>query len=81
MGELPIPYPFSYSLISHFNLETLKIILPYAIALAAVGLLESLLTAQIVDDLTDTPSDKTANVKVRVWRISLPALVVWRVVP
>src|SRR3546814_2615055 len=34
------------------------IILPYSVAVAAVGLLESLMTAQIVDDLTDTPSDK-----------------------
>jgi SulP family sulfate permease len=40
------------------NLDTLKIILPYAIPLAVVGLLESLLTASIVDDLTDTKSDK-----------------------
>ena len=40
------------------TLETLSIILPYAATLAAVGLLESLLTAQIVDDMTDTPSDK-----------------------
>jgi SulP family sulfate permease len=36
----------------------LRIILPYAATLAAVGLLESLLTAQIVDDMTDTGSDK-----------------------
>jgi SulP family sulfate permease len=36
----------------------LAIVLPYSLGLAAVGLLESLMTAQIVDDLTDTPSDK-----------------------
>ncbi|MBT2709508.1 SulP family inorganic anion transporter [Pseudomonas sp. ISL-84] len=41
-----------------FNLETLKIIFPYSLALAIVGLLESLLTASIVDDMTDTASDK-----------------------
>lgn len=41
------------------NLEMLQIILPYAIALAIVGLMESLLTAQIVDDMTDTKSNKT----------------------
>lgn len=41
-----------------FNLETLMIILPYSLALAIVGLLESLLTANIVDDMTGTPSDK-----------------------
>jgi SulP family sulfate permease len=39
-------------------MATLWIILPYSLAIAAVGLLESLLTAQIVDDMTDTPSDK-----------------------
>ena len=42
-----------------FNLETIQIILPYAIALAIVGLMESLLTAKIVDDMTDTKSNKT----------------------
>lgn len=41
-----------------FNFETLQIIFPYSIALAIVGLLESLLTASIVDDMTDTASDK-----------------------
>lgn len=40
------------------NIETLKIILPYALSLSLVGLVESLLTAQLIDDLTDTPSDK-----------------------
>jgi SulP family sulfate permease len=38
--------------------ETLRIILPFSLAMAAVGLLESLLTAQIVDDMTHTDSDK-----------------------
>lgn len=38
--------------------ETLKIIFPYSIALSIVGLLESLLTSSIVDDMTDTASDK-----------------------
>lgn len=41
-----------------FNLETLEIILPYAISLSLVGLVESLLTAQLLDDITDTKSDK-----------------------
>ncbi len=41
-----------------FDLETLRIILPYSLALAAVGLLESLMTARLVDDITETPSDK-----------------------
>ncbi|OLS40039.1 SulP family inorganic anion transporter [Bacillus sp. MRMR6] len=40
------------------NLETLVVILPYSLALAVVGLLESLLTASIVDDMTDSGSDK-----------------------
>nr|WP_280771348.1 SulP family inorganic anion transporter [Salipaludibacillus daqingensis] len=40
------------------SFETLMIILPYSITLAIVGLLESLLTASIVDDMTDTESDK-----------------------
>ncbi|ARP86386.1 SulP family inorganic anion transporter [Bordetella genomosp. 9] len=41
-----------------FSLETLKIIFPYSVAIAVVGLLESLMTAAIVDDFTDTSSDK-----------------------
>ncbi|KAF1678933.1 SulP family inorganic anion transporter [Bacillus sp. SKDU12] len=41
-----------------FTFETLRIIFPYSIALAFVGLLESLLTAQIIDEMTDTGSDK-----------------------
>lgn len=41
-----------------FSLETLAIVFPYSLALAIVGLLESLLTASIVDDMTDTESDK-----------------------
>jgi SulP family sulfate permease len=39
--------------------ETLRIIAPYALALALVGLIESLMTAKLVDDITDTHSDKT----------------------
>lgn len=42
-----------------WTLETLRVIAPYAVAMALVGLLESLLTAKLVDDITDTPSDKT----------------------
>lgn len=38
--------------------ETLRIIFPYSVAIAVVGLLESLMTAAIIDDFTDTPSDK-----------------------
>ena len=58
MGELPSSLPVFLLPDIPFTLETLQIILPYSAAVAAVGLLESLLTAQIVDDLTDTPSDR-----------------------
>ncbi|GIM27564.1 putative sulfate transporter YbaR [Clostridium polyendosporum] len=44
-----------------FNLETLLIILPYSVSLAFVGLIESLLTAQIVDDITETNSSKNVE--------------------
>jgi SulP family sulfate permease len=58
MGELPDSLPVFLLPDVPLNLETLRIILPVSITLAIVGLLESLLTAQIVDDLTDTPSNK-----------------------
>jgi len=58
LGELPSALP-SFALPDvPLTLETLRIILPVALPLAAVGLLESLLTAQIVDDMTDTTSNK-----------------------
>lgn len=58
LGELPSTLPvFLWPQVS-WNFETLRIVLPYSLGLAAVGLLESLMTAQIVDDLTDTPSNK-----------------------
>ncbi|MCK9489476.1 MAG: SulP family inorganic anion transporter [Xanthomonadales bacterium] len=58
MGELPDSLPVFLLPDVPWNLETLAIIFPVSATLAVVGLLESLLTAQIVDDLTDTPSDK-----------------------
>lgn len=58
MGELPSTLPVFLIPDIPFNLDTLMIILPYSLAVAMVGLLESLLTAQIVDDLTDTASDR-----------------------
>lgn len=58
MGELPDSLPTFLVPDVPFNWDTLRIIAPYAATLAVVGLLESLLTAQIVDDLTDTPSDR-----------------------
>jgi hypothetical protein len=42
-----------------FTLATLKLFAPYALGIALVGLLESLMTAKLVDDVTDTRSDKT----------------------
>jgi len=63
MGELPDTLPIFLWPEVPLNLETLQIIFPYAMALAVVGLLESLMTATIVDDLTDTPSDKNRECK------------------
>lgn len=58
MGKLPEGLPsFAWPQVP-LTLDTLRIILPYALTMAAVGLLESLLTAQIVDDMTDSDSDK-----------------------
>lgn len=58
-GELPDSLPVFHLPGVPLDLQTLKIIAPYAIAVAFVGLLESLLTAKLVDDITDTPSSKT----------------------
>jgi SulP family sulfate permease len=58
MGKLPDGLPFFALPQVPLTLETLQIIAPYSLTMAAVGLLESLLTAQIVDDMTDTESDK-----------------------
>jgi len=58
MGQLPDSLPMFMLPNIPLTLETLLIILPYSVTLAAVGLLESLLTAVIVDDMTDTPSQK-----------------------
>ncbi|MBX2825249.1 MAG: SulP family inorganic anion transporter [Gammaproteobacteria bacterium] len=58
MGELPSSLPIFLAPDIPLTLETLQIILPYSAAVAAVGLLESLMTATIVDELTDTRSDK-----------------------
>eukprot|EP00873_Tetraselmis_striata_P016779 jgi/Tetstr1/437043/TSEL_025803.t1 len=58
MGELPDTLPVFLIPDIPLTLETLMIILPYSAGVAAVGLLESLMTASIVDDLTDTESDK-----------------------
>ena len=63
MGELPDTLPIFLWPDVPLTLETLAIIFPYAAALAVVGLLESMMTATIVDDLTDTNSDKNRECK------------------
>lgn len=63
MGELPDTLPVFLWPEVPLTLDTLLIILPYSLALAVVGLLESMMTATIVDDLTDTSSDKNRECK------------------
>lgn len=63
LGELPDALPVFLWPQVPWTLETLWIVLPYSVGLAAVGMLESLLTAQIVDEMTDTPSDKNRECK------------------
>jgi sulfate permease, SulP family len=58
-GELPRSLPELFIPNVPFTWETLAIIAPYALAVAVVGLLESLMTAKLVDDITDTRSPKT----------------------
>ena len=63
MGELPDTLPVFLWPDVPLNLETLMIILPYSLPMAVVGLLESMMTATIVDDLTDTDSDRNRECK------------------
>lgn len=63
MGQLPDTLPIFLWPDVPLNLDTLMIILPYSVGLAVVGLLESMMTATIVDDLTDTKSDKNRECK------------------
>lgn len=63
MGSLPDSLPIFLWPDVPLNLDTLLIVLPYSAALAVVGLLESMMTATIVDDLTDTSSDKNRECK------------------
>ncbi len=58
MGEMPSTFPMFHIPVVPLTWETLAIIGPVAVTLAFVGLLESLLTANLLDDITDTPSDK-----------------------
>ena len=63
MGDLPDTLPMFLWPDVPLNFDTLKIIFPFSMSLAVVGLLESLMTATIVDDLTDTNSDKNRECK------------------
>jgi SulP family sulfate permease len=58
-GELPAALPVPGIPDVPFTLDTLTTIAPYALAFALVGLMESLMTAKLVDDITETHSDKT----------------------
>ena len=58
-GQLPSSLPALLIPDVPFTMETLRIIAPYALAVALVGLMESLMTAKLVDDITDTHSNKT----------------------
>lgn len=63
MGELPDTFPIFLWPDVPLTFETLVIIFPYSVSLAIVGLLESLMTATIIDDLTDTTSNKNRECK------------------
>ncbi|WP_375544496.1 SulP family inorganic anion transporter [Brachybacterium paraconglomeratum] len=58
-GELPESLPALFIPDVPLSVETLQIIAPYAFAMAIVGIMESLMTAKLVDDITDTHSNKT----------------------
>ena len=58
-GELPDSLPELFIPNIPWTLDTLSIIAPYALAMALVGLMESLMTAKLVDEVTDTHSNKT----------------------
>ena len=59
LGALPGGPPLPFFPDVPLTLETLQIIAPFALGVAAVGLMESLMTAKLVDDITDTRSSKT----------------------
>ncbi len=63
MGDLPDTLPIFLWPDIPFTWETLKIIFPYSASIAIVGLLESLMTASVIDELTDTESDKKRECK------------------
>ena len=63
MGELPDTLPIFLWPDVPLNFETLSIVFPYSVSIAIVGLLESLMTANVIDELTDTGSDKKRECK------------------
>lgn len=63
LGTMPDSLPVFLFPDIPLNFETLNIILPYSLALSIVGLLESLLTSQVLDDMTDTPSNKNREAR------------------
>ncbi|WP_433913708.1 SulP family inorganic anion transporter [Brevibacterium litoralis] len=71
-GELPESLPTLFLPDVPLDMETLRIVLPVAFAMALVGMMESLMTAKLVDDLTDTHSDKTREA----WGLGASNLVV-----
>ena len=63
MGELPDTLPLFLWPDVPLNYHTLTLIMPYSVSIAIVGLLESLMTANVIDELTDTESDKKRECK------------------
>src|SRR5690625_2741497 len=63
LGTMPSTLPTFFFPDIPLSLETLKVILPYSLALSIVGLLESLLTSQVLDDMTDTESNKNTEAR------------------
>lgn len=63
MGEMPATLPMFLLPDIPLNLETLMVILPYSVAIAVVGLLESLMTQNVIDGLTDMRTDKARECK------------------
>lgn len=63
MGQITRALPLFHLPVVPLTLETLLIILPYSLPLALVGILESLMTASILDEMTDTSSNKHTEVK------------------
>ncbi|MEI7027962.1 SulP family inorganic anion transporter [Paenibacillus sp. y28] len=63
MGDIRSTLPLFHLPEVPLSLETLRIIFPYSLSLALVGIMESLLTATLVDELTDTKSNKNREIK------------------